>query len=195
MGNNKYILLTFIIFAVAFSRLIPHPLNYSPLGALALFAGAKFANKFWGISVVILATFISDVVLNNFFYKTMFPTFTLFYNGWYIVYLSYGLIALLGYALLKKVTIVRVLGGAVMASIIFFIVSNFSYWTSYNLYSKDLQGLIMGYTAAIPFFKGTLIGTITWSMVLFGVYQLFTVANYKPFQSIRNHFETPQKIQ
>ena len=179
MQNKNYLYITIGILAVALTRLIPHPFNFSPLGALALFAGSKFDKKSLALAVPLLATFISDVILNNFFYKAMFPTFTLFYNGWYIVYFSYALIALAGYLFLKQDKWWKLIIGSIGASILFFIISNLSYWTSYNMYTKDFTGLMSCYTAAIPFFKSTLIGNLLWTLVLFGIYHLIAINRFK----------------
>ena len=81
------------------------------------------------------------------------------------------MIVILGIMLLKKITFPRVFGGALGASLVFFIVSNFGVWLGSALYPLTAEGLIMCYTAAIPFFHYTLAGNLIYCGVLFGGYE------------------------
>ena len=49
--------------------------------------------------------------------------------------------------------------GPIVSSMIFFIITNFAVWTS-GYYGFNLQGLLMCYTMAIPFFINTLLSTM-----------------------------------
>lgn len=165
--------LSLIIFVAAFSRVIPHMPNFSPLGAIALFGAAHLARKSYALLIPIAATWLSDLFINNVVYAAYYPSFTWFYEGFYWQYGSYLLIVLFGGLLLSKsISLPRVGLGALGASSIFFLVSNFGVWAGGSLYPKTLEGLLLCYTAGLPFLQGTLLGDVLFSAVLFGGYYL-----------------------
>lgn len=168
--NAFYIIAGFILFA-ALARLLPHAYNFTPIGAIALFGAAYFGSKKWAFLVPIIALWISDILLNNFVYSAFYEGFALFTSGFLYIYGAFALIVVLGIYLFDKVTIPRVLGGAIGGSLIFFIVSNFGVWLTSPMYPLTIEGLLMCYTAAIPFFHNTLGGTLIYSAVLFGGYE------------------------
>ncbi|MEX0649332.1 MAG: DUF6580 family putative transport protein [Balneolaceae bacterium] len=168
--KSTLILVVFILFA-ALSRLLPHAYNFTPLGAIALFGAAYFTRKKWALLIPLAAFFISDLILNNVMYSAYYEGFTWFTGGFLYIYGSIAMIVVLGYYLLQKVTIPRVIGGAFGASLIFFIVSNFGVWLSSPMYPLTAEGFITCYTAAIPFFHNTLAGDLIYSGVLFGGYE------------------------
>ncbi|MEX0639250.1 MAG: DUF6580 family putative transport protein, partial [Balneolaceae bacterium] len=156
--QKKFWFLAGLILLAALSRLLPHPYNFTPLGAVALFGAAFFTDKKWAILVPLFAMWISDLMLNNVFYSAFHSGFTFATMNMAWVYGSLILIAILGFKLLKKVTLPRVVGGALSASVIFFLVTNFGVWISGSIYPISLQGLIPCYTAPIPFFHYTVAG-------------------------------------
>ncbi len=163
--------LTLIILVAAFSRMMPHPYNFSPLAAIGLFGAAHFEKKWLAVLIPLMATWLSDVFINNMIYAQYFDGFTLFYSGFAWQYSAYILIAIFGVAIYsKKVNILNILGGALGASLIFFLLSNFGVFISNPIYTKDLIGLVACYTAALPFAQGTLMGNLVYSSVLFGAY-------------------------
>ncbi len=165
--------LTLIIILAAFSRLVPHMPNFSPLGVIGLFGAAHFSKKWQAFLIPIAATWLSDLFINNVIYAQYYPEFTWFYSGFYWQYGSYFLITLLGIWLYhNQVSIKNVAGGSIGSGLIFFLVSNFGVWASGTMYPADLNGLITCYTAGIPFYKGTLLGDLFYSAVLFGGYYL-----------------------
>ncbi len=182
--NKKTVLIItgFIVFA-ALSRLLPHAYNFTPLGAIALFGAAYFTEKKWALIVPIAALWISDLLLNNLVYSAYYEGFAWFTGGFLFIYGSFALIVVLGYYLLKKISFGRVLGGALGASLIFFIVSNFGVWVASPLYPPTIEGLIMCYTAAIPFFHYTIAGNVVYSAILFGGYE-WLKATYPSLQPI-----------
>jgi len=186
--NKKTVLIItgFIVFA-ALSRLLPHAYNFTPLGAIALFGAAYFTDKKWALIVPIAALWISDLLLNNLVYNTYFEGFAWFTGGFLYIYGSIALIVVLGYYLLKKISFGRVLGGALGASVIFYIVSNFGVWAASPLYPPTIEGLIMCYTAAIPFFHYTIAGNVVYSAILFGGYE-WLKATYPSLQPV--HIES-----
>lgn len=171
MRNKRFLIITGFIVLAVLSRILPHPYNFTPLGAIALFGAAYFTDKKWALIIPLVAMWISDLILNNFIFSAFFDGFTLLNWGMVSVYGSIILIALLGMKFLRKVTIPRVLGSAIGASVIFFIVTNFGAWLTSPMYPLNLGGLIASYTAAIPFFHNTLAGDIVYCTTLFGAFE------------------------
>jgi hypothetical protein len=160
-----------LILIVALSRLIPI-YNFSPLGALGLFGAAYFKRKWQVFLIPIAAIWISDLLVNNILYASYYSSFTWFYDGFYWQYGSYLLIALVGLFIFKKVNTTRVIVGTLTATVLFFFVSNFGSWITSPLYPKNIGGLMACLAAGIPFIKGTLLGNLIYSGVLFGSFAL-----------------------
>jgi len=159
----KIWVLTLMIFAAAFARLLPHPPNFAPIAAMALFGGAYFDKKSLAFIVPLSALFLSDLVIGT-------------YNYAYIVYLSFALIVVLGIIMLKKQGIKKLIVTTLTASTSFFIITNFGVWALGTLYPKTAAGLLESYIAAIPFFQNSLIGDLFFVGVMFGAYEF---AKYK----------------
>jgi hypothetical protein len=58
------------------------------------------------------------------------------------------------------------------SSVLFFVLTNFGVWAFDALYPKTLEGLMACYVAAIPFFRNTLLGDLSYTVVLFGGFAL-----------------------
>ncbi len=170
--NLHFGVLTVLILLAAFSRIIPHMPNFSPLGAIGLFGAAHFTKKWQAFLVPIMATWLSDLFINNVIYGQYYSTFTWFYQGFYWQYGSYILITLVAIFIFSKVNTQRVFAGALTSTAIFFLVSNFGVWASGTMYPKTFDGLITCYTAGIPFLKGTMLGDLFYSGVLFSSFAL-----------------------
>ncbi len=148
-----------ILFA-AFSRLIPHAPNFTPVISIALFAGA-YLKKRYAFAVPVAALFLSDLVIGMYGLTSM--TF---------VYGSVILITALGLALSNKVSAGKVLGLSLAGAVIFFVITNFGVWLlPGSMYPKTLEGLVQCFVLAIPFFGNSLLSTMIYSAVLFGVYE------------------------
>ena len=165
----------FILIA-AFSRLIPHPANFAPIGAMALFGAAYFSQRYLVFIIPVLSMWLSDLVINNVVYGQYFDRFVWFYDGFYWTYGSFIIIGLVGLILLKKVNLKRLIASSLVASVLFFIISNFGVWASGTFYPKNIAGLISCYAAGIPFFKNTLMGDFVYCAVMFGAFEF---AQYK----------------
>ncbi len=155
----RAMLLIGMIVAAAALRLLPHPSNFTPIGALALFAGAHFDDKRWAFIVPLAAMFLSDILIG-------------FHGQMPVVYAAFAVIVCMGFALKEKKTALRVTGASLAAATFFFIVSNFAVWAFDGLYPMTFQGLVTCYVAAIPFFQNGLTGTLLYSAVLFGGFAL-----------------------
>jgi len=173
-----------IILVAALSRVIPHMPNFSPLGAIGLFGAAHFDKKWKAFLIPIAATWLSDLFINNFIYARYYPKFTWFYEGFYWQYGSYLLITLAGLFIFNKISIQKVLFGALTSAGLFFIISNFGCWLGSVSYPQTAAGLITCYAAGIPFLKGTILGDLFYAGVLFGGYYL--LQNKIPFFKLSN---------
>ena len=141
---------------VVFARVAPHPANFAPVAAVALFAGAILPRK-WALSAPLLAMIASDLIIG--LHSLVFVTWGIFV-----------LIALSSHRLLRKANKTKIVAGSVAASVLFFVVTNFAVWAQGLMYPMNLGGLIQCYVNAVPFFRGTLLGDLFYSGVLFGAY-------------------------
>lgn len=155
-----YIAVALIFFAVL-SRFVPHPMNFTPIGALGLFAGAFFIDRrYWLVPVA--ALLLSDLVIG--FYDWISMLF---------VYLGFASAAVIGRLVLtRKQNALRLGSSAFISANIFFILSNFGVWLSGTLYPLTFEGLQTCYIAAIPFYGNTLAGDLIYSFLLFGLYAM-----------------------
>lgn len=170
--NLRFGIIIMMILAAAFSRIIPHPLNFAPIGAMAIFGAAYFSNRIIAFAIPILSLWVSDLVLNNTVYASYNEHIWLFPTGFPWIWLAFVLITLAGIFLLKKVKIGSVIGASLSASVIFYLASNFICWPGNPLYTQNLSGLVTCYIAGIPFFWNTLAGDLFYSAVLFGAFEL-----------------------
>ena len=160
-----------LIFVAALSRLLPHPPNFSPVEAIALFGGAYFASRAWALVVPLLAMFASDLVL----VAIMGGSYATYLGGvsFWTVYACIALSTVLGFGLRGNAGAPRVLGYALAGSVLFFAVTNFGAWlASPAFYPQNAAGLAAAYVAGIPFFKWTVVGTMTYAAFLFGGFAL-----------------------
>lgn len=170
--NVRFSLLVVIILVAAFSRIIPHMPNFSPLGAIGLFSAAYFTRKWHAFLIVLVATWLSDLFINNVIYAQYNPEFTWFYNGFYWQYGSYIVITFIALFIFNKINLQRIVLGALMSTVVFFLISNFGVWATGTMYPKTSEGLLTCYAAGIPFMKGTLLGNFVYSGLLFGTFAL-----------------------
>ena len=164
----SYLAIISLILFASFSRIIPHMPNFTPVGAMALFGGAYLKNRYHAFLIPMISLWLSDLILNNFIFS-FYSDFTWFYPGFLWQYTSFILIIVIGYLFLKKLNFKNVFITTIFSSLLFFIITNFGVWISGSMYTLDFQGLISCYIMALPFFKGTLLGFICYSTLLFGV--------------------------
>lgn len=160
MNKKNFLLIIGIIVLAAASRLVKHPLNFTPVGAMALFGGWYFTKKYYVI-VPLLAMFLSDIFIG--FYDWRLTA---------VVYLGITLTFFIGWILKKNASWRRVIVGSLSGSIIFFLITNFAVWALYQWYPHTWAGLVNCFVMALPFFKNSLAGDLFYGVVLFGVYEL-----------------------
>ena len=147
--NNLLIPISLLLI-MSFSRLIPHPPNFTPIIAVGILGGYFFKNLNWSLGIVFLSIFLTDLLLG-------------FYPSMLMIYLSLAIIILSFHKLNNLMNFKNLFLYGLSGSVIFFKVSNFGVWMFDGLYEKNLEGLIKCYIMAIPFFKNTLFSTIIFS--------------------------------
>jgi hypothetical protein len=167
----KHSILFLIILAAALSRLLPHPHNFTPIGAIGLFGAAYFSRRYLAFLAPFAAMWISDLLLNNLVYAHFYPEggFRWWGNAW--VYLSFALIVCLGFALLRQVKLSHLLAASLGASTLFFMVTNFGVWLGSPMFPRNWAGLSMTYALGLPFFLNTLLGDLFFTALLFGSFE------------------------
>lgn len=171
LGIQNIVIIGMIV-AVALSRLMIHIPNFSPIAAMGLFGAAYFSKKTLAFLIPFFGLFLSNLFLNNVVYAQYYDGFMLFGPADLYVYGAFAIVILLGFGFLKKVNLVNVIGASLVASILFFLITNFSSFLSLPVYPKNIGGLMAAYTAGIPFLKYTVLGDLVFVGVLFGGYEL-----------------------
>ena len=168
--------LSIIILLAAFTRIMPHPPNFSPMAAIGLFGAAHFAKKWQAFFIPLIGIWVSDLVINNYVYNSSSSNFVWFYSGFYWQYISYILIIFTGLFIFNRgISLTKTVGGMISSSGIFFLVSNFGVWAGGTMYPKNFSGLITCYAAGVPFIHNTIISDVLFTTVLFGTYYLLQV--------------------
>jgi hypothetical protein len=173
MNITRYSTIAAIIVIAALSRFFPHPFNFTPIAAIALFGGAYFANRWLAFIVPMAAMLISDIM-------NELLTGHGFHSGMPIVYGSFALVTIIGISALKKVTALKVTGAAIASSLIFFLITNFAFLYPeastpdplLGNYPHNLTGIIASYEAGLPFLKNQISGDLFYSGILFGGFYL-----------------------
>lgn len=149
--------------------------NFSPIGAMALFGGRYFTNKWKAFLFPIVTLLISDIVINTVVFKGVYGVM---YSGWYWVYIVFALIVVYGKTFIKKVSIKNVLGASIIAALSHWLIADFSVWLgggtdlrTMTPLSKDWAGLVQCYAQGFPFMRNFMLGTIVYSGVLFGAFE------------------------
>jgi len=159
--NARFVTLVGMTLAAAVTRLLPHPPNVTPIAAMALFGGARFASPLAAFAVPLSAMLLSDLLLGFGLHPVM-P----------FVYGSFAVTVCLGRWLRSRRSVLAVGMAAVTGSVVFFVVTNLGVWLVGDLYPRTLDGLVTCYLAAIPFFRNTLAGDAGYTVALFGGFAL-----------------------
>jgi hypothetical protein len=148
-----------LILLAAGLRIAPHPWNFTPVGAMALFSGALLKDRRLAFLFPLVALFVGDIFIG--FHKLL-P----------IVYASFLVNVAIGLWLRDRRSIARISLATLLGAIQFFLVTNFSVWRFLNSYPKTASGLAACYLAGIPFFWNTLAGDAFYAALLFSSFAL-----------------------
>jgi hypothetical protein len=165
--SNNWIALPYLLILVAaFLRLtVSHPYNFIPVFSCILFFGANRPKREFPIPL--LALIGVDVFLTAHRYGYAVTGDQAVTWIWYLVVMILGA-AVLG----TTVSIPRVMGASLLASVSFFLASNFAVWAAWGMYPKTWSGLGVCYIAALPFFRNGIVSEVVFSLLI------FTVARY-----------------
>ena len=157
--------LSALILAAALFRLLPHPPNFTPIGAIALFGGAHFATRMPAMLVPLAAMALSDLGLHwlrGSGFHSLMP----------VVYGCIAWIAWIGGKLRNDSHPTRIAGMSILAATWFFLITNLAVWLRGGLYPPTLDGLRDCYLAALPFYGNTLASQLVFGAILFGGFAL-----------------------
>ena len=148
-----------LILLAAALRIAPHPWNFTPVGAIALFSGAVLRDRRLAFFFPLLALFLGEIFIG--FHKLMF-----------VVYASFLVNVAIGLWLRDRRSIARITLATLLGAIQFFVVTNFAVWQFLSGFPHTASGLAACYIAGIPFFWNTLAGDAFYAALLFGSYAL-----------------------
>lgn len=152
----RAIVIAGMIVLAAVLRIIPHPMNFAPIGAMALFSGAYFSSKRAAALVPLLALAAGDL-------------FTGFHRLIPWVYASFLVSVAIGFLLRRKKSAARIAAATVAGAVQFFLITNFALWASaIGSYPKTWAGLGACYVAGLPLLGNTLAGDAFYAALLFG---------------------------
>lgn len=178
--NKKITSITLIVLLAVLSRLLPHPHNFAPFGAIALFGAAFYGNRILAFLVPVVSIYLSGLIINNFFYKNLYSSFTWFDENIIWQSLAYICTVILGFVLFKRtVSWSKIALGALSAAFIFYIFTNFGFWASGLMWPKTLAGLLQCYAAGLPFLSYQILGDLLYSTCMFAAYYFILGRNFQ----------------
>jgi len=165
----EFLILLIVILIGVSLRLFPHPPNFTPILAIALFGGVYFSRRMAFI-LPMAAMAISDIFIGYYEFSLMV-----------FVYGSFLLCVVLGFWLRKHKKWYTVGSSAVLSAVLFFLITNFAVWVFTPWYPQNFSGLIQCYLMALPFLKNTLLGNLFYVPVFFGIYEMTKVLVRKKY--------------
>jgi hypothetical protein len=165
--------LALIVLAAAL-RVAPHPWNFTPVGAMALFSGAVLRDRRLAFLFPLVALILGDVFIG--FHKLV-P----------IVYASFLVNVAIGLWLRDRRTVARIGLATLLGAIQFFVITNFAVWRFLGSFPDSVAGLVACYIAGLPFFWHTIAGDAFYATLLFGGFALaerFSPALQPPSQRV-----------
>ena len=155
-------------------RVVAHPWNFTPIGAMALFSGATFRQRWMKFGFPLAALLAGDVFVG--LYKLMI-----------VVYASFLVSVAIGAWIGEEWKLARLAGGTLLGALQFFLITNFAVWATFLTYPKTAAGLLACYAAGLPLFWNTLAGDAFYVVLLFGGYALAE----RLFARQKRHAEQP----
>ena len=155
---RSLLILGLLILAAAL-RVAPHPWNFTPIGALALFSGAMIRDRRVAFLSAMLAMLAGDLFLG---FNKLSP----------LVYASFAIAVLIGRLLKERRTVARIAGATFLGSLQFFLITNFGVWAFLGSYAHTPAGLLTCYANGLPFFGNTLAGDAVYTALFFGAVAL-----------------------
>jgi hypothetical protein len=148
-----------VVLLAAVLRIVPHPWNFTPIGAMALFSGAMIKDRRLAFLFPLLALFVGDLFVGL---HVLIP----------VVYASVLLNVLIGRFLADNRTVARLGGATFLAALQFFLITNFAVWALLGSFPHTFAGLMTCYALGLPLFGNTLAGDALYVALLFGGFAL-----------------------
>jgi len=179
LNPRTAVLVTMILLAASYRLVQSSPVfsilsNLTPFGAMALFGGFYFKDKWKAVLIPVAALWLSDIFLNRFYYN---DTWTFFYGGQGWVYGVFAATVVLG-MMMGKATVLRVAGFSIGAAVLHWFVTDFGVWiggstdiTTGLPFTKDWSGFVRCMTLALPFLRNMIIGNLVFCGVMFGAFE------------------------
>ncbi len=142
-------------------RFLPHAPNFTPVAAIAIFAGV-YMDKRRAIIVPLALMMISDLFLGA-------------HDVILLTWGSFALCSFLGMHVKNLKRPVAVLLGSAASSLIFYLVTNFGVWLA-GWYPRTPQGLLNCYINGLPFLRNFGAATFLYASALFFAYELLAKA-------------------
>ena len=156
--SQPFLFAIILIVLAAITRFIPHPFNFTAVGAMALFSGANFKDKRYAFLLPVIVMFLTDLFIG--FHFSMLP-----------VYACFAFAVWIGVRIKKNQNILTIAAGSLVSSLIFFFITNLPLWyVDLGLYPVTFQGTMESYRMALPFFRNQVLGDLFYNGILFGVY-------------------------
>jgi hypothetical protein len=173
MKINKSIVLPLVllVLSAALYRVWPgRPFGFAPQWAMAIFGGAIIKDKRLAFILPLISMIISDALYQVFFVQGS-SSIQGFYQGQLVNYILFGSLVVFGF-MIRKINTIKILSASLAAPSAYFLLSNLFVWIGGGGYShpKTFTGLIQTYADGIPFYQMSLLSTVIFSAILFGVY-------------------------
>jgi hypothetical protein len=150
--------------------------HFTPIGAMGLFGGAYFTKQWKAVLFPLLTLFVSDLIIQLFIFNGQYGVM---YRGWYWIYGIFVLITFIGKWMIKKVSVKNVFIAAITVSLTHWLLADFTVWAGGGTdlrtmlpLSRDWNGLMQCYAQGFPFMKNFLMGTLLYSAMMFGSFEL-----------------------
>ncbi|MCK6640079.1 MAG: hypothetical protein L6Q81_08330 [Bacteroidia bacterium] len=164
--------LVFVISAVAIAaltRILPHPPNFTAVGAMALLAGALVPNRLLSLVMPMAALFITDLVLG-------------FHNTMWAVYAAVGFTSMIGWMISKRQNILTITAGSLISIASFFFITNAAMWVvgffTQGFYPTTAAGLGLALESGLPFLTNDIISNLLFTAIFFGSFHALRI--WKP---------------
>ena len=179
--NPRFAVVLLLIILVAAMRILNAAqltpwANFSPVGAMGLFGGACFSNKWKALAFPLLTLLASDLIINIFIFDGRYGAM---YSGWYMIYGIFALIVFFGRWMIEKVAVKNVVLACIAAAISHWLIADFTVWAgggtdlrTMTPLTKNWAGLVQCYAQGFPFMKNFLMANLVYSSILFGGFEL-----------------------
>lgn len=150
----------FLILFAMLLRVLPHPPNFTSVGAVAMFSGSK-SPRWMSYGITILGVLLTDWLIG-------FDS----WNGRIVVYSAFLLYGLIGYALRNRIGFLSIIGGATLGSLLFFLITNCVWLYPEGMYMHTWADQMRSYANALPFAWNMLYADVGYSLILYGSCEL-----------------------